>query len=161
VAVGRLQVEIDNVEGAFLNAVTQCLLHNMQMHHIPRAIVDFMEQVLMNQQTQLKFDGYTSNWISINNEITQGDLLSIILYIIYSSDLVDVAQARQGNEAIKELTLTFIDDMAFIAIGKDFKTTHEILTNMLERPNGGYEWSHTHNSKFKTNKFALIDFSMN
>jgi len=32
---------------------------------------------------------------------------------------------------------------------------------MLERPNGGYEWSHTHNSKFKTNKFALIDFSMN
>jgi len=35
---------------------------------------------------------------------------------------------RQGNEAIKELTLAFIDDMAFIAIGKDFKTTHEILT---------------------------------
>jgi len=32
---------------------------------------------------------------------------------------------------------------------------------MLERPGGGYDWSRNHNSKFETNKFALIDFSMN
>lgn len=32
---------------------------------------------------------------------------------------------------------------------------------MLERPGGGYDWASTHNSKFETSKFALVDFSMN
>jgi hypothetical protein len=85
----------------------------------------------------------------------------MIVYIIYSSDLVDVAKSLQGNKALKELTLAFIDDTAFIAIGADFEATHRILADMLERLGGGYDWSRNHNSKFETNKFALIDFSMN
>jgi hypothetical protein len=36
-----------------------------------------------------------------------------------------------------------------------------MLADILERPGGGYECSRVHNSRFETNKFALIDFSMN
>ncbi|KAG2063299.1 hypothetical protein BDR04DRAFT_973416, partial [Suillus decipiens] len=68
----------------------------------------------------LKFNGYTSEWFPVTNGIGQGDPLSIILYIIYSSDPVNIARPCQGHEALKELTLAFIDDTAFIAIGKDF-----------------------------------------
>jgi hypothetical protein len=32
---------------------------------------------------------------------------------------------------------------------------------MLKRKGGTFDWSHDHNSKFETSKFALIDFSMN
>ncbi|KAG2053941.1 hypothetical protein BDR06DRAFT_1008306 [Suillus hirtellus] len=91
----------------------------------------------------------------------QGDPLSMILYIIYNSDLVDIVKKRQGCAALKELTLAFVDDTAFIAIGKNFTETHDILKDMLERPNGGFKWSRSHNSHFETTKFALIDFSMN
>ena len=38
----------------------------------------------------------------------------MILFIIYNSDLVETA------ENSNELTLAFVDDTAFIAIGKDF-----------------------------------------
>ena len=79
----------------------------------------------------------------------------MILFIIYNSDLVDTA-----NDS-SELTLAFVDDTAFIAIGKDFQETHRILVDMLEREGGGYQWSKDHNSKFETSKFALIDFSLN
>lgn len=150
-----------DIEGAFPNAVTKRLIHNMRMRRIPGELIAFTERLLTHRQTQLKFDGFTSDWIPINNGIGQGDPLSMILYIIYSSDLVDVARTRRGNEALKELTLAFVDDTAFIAIGKSFEDTHEILADMLERPGGGYEWSRAHNSKFETNKFALMDFSMN
>jgi ribonuclease HI len=150
-----------DIEGAFPNAVTKRLLHNMRSRRIPRAIVDFTEQVLTNRKTQLRFDGYTSDWIPINNGIGQGDPLSMILYIIYNSDLVDIANRPRGRQALRELTLAFVDDTALVAIAKDFSTTHGILKDMMERPGGGYDWSRLHNSRFETSKFALMDFSMN
>ena len=54
----------------------------------------------------------------------------MLLYIIYNSDLVDIAKGKN------ELTLAFVDDAAFIAIGKTFQETDAILTNMLECEGG-------------------------
>jgi len=85
----------------------------------------------------------------------------MILYIIYNSDLVDVAKPRVGKGALKELTLAFVDNAAFIAIDTDFESAHNTLIDMMTRRHGGYEWSRDHNSCFETNKFALMDFSMN
>jgi hypothetical protein len=150
-----------DIEGEFPNAVTKRLLHNMHMRHIPGDLVHFTKQVLTNWQTQLRFDSYTSDWFPVTNGIGQGDPLSMILYIIYSSDLADIAKPHTGCEALKELTLAFVDDTAFVAVVKTFQDTHTILADMLERPGGGYNWSRAHNSKFETNKFALMDFSMN
>ena len=104
---------------------------------------------------KLKFDDYVSDWVPITNSIGQGNPLLMLLYIIYTSDLVDVANR------LNELTLAFVDDMAFIAIGKTFQETHVILTDMLECEGGGYQWSKNHNSHFEPSKFALIDFSLN
>lgn len=150
-----------DIEGAFPNAVTKHLLHNMRMRRIPTDLIHFTEQVLTHRQTQLKFDGYTSKWFPVTNGIGQGDPLFMILYIIYSLDLVDVAKPRVGRAALRELTLAFVDDTAFVTIAKTFTETHAILADMLECPDGGYDWSRAHNSRFETNKFALMDFSMN
>lgn len=106
---------------------------------------------------QLKFDSHLSDWIQIKNGIGQGDLLSMILYIIYDSDLVDIVAGHHK----KEWTLAFVDDTAFIAIGSSFREMHTILKHMLERPGGGYNWARDHNSKFETSKFALVDILMN
>jgi hypothetical protein len=77
----------------------------------------------------------------------------MVIYIIYNADLVDVSQGHPN-----ELTLAFVDDTAFIAIGSSTEKIQEMLQDMLKRAGGGFEWSHNHNSKFETNKFALIDF---
>ncbi|KIN94669.1 hypothetical protein M404DRAFT_83027, partial [Pisolithus tinctorius Marx 270] len=144
-----------DIEGAFPNAVTDRLLHNMRKRRLPREIVQFTERLLTNRKTRLRFDDYISNWVHIKNGIGQGDPLSMILYVIYSSDLADIAK---GN---KELTLAFVDNTALIAIGKTFEDTHYTLLNMMERENGGYDWSNQHNSRFETTKFALMDFTLN
>jgi hypothetical protein len=115
----------------------------------------------MNRSTCLHFHGFTSNWIPIRNGIGQGDPLSMILYIIYNTDLVEVAKPCKDRSTLEELTLAFVDDTAFVVIARDFHTTHHILKNMLECPGEGFNWSHAHNSRFKTNKFALMEFLMN
>ena len=144
-----------DIEGAFPNAVTNRLIHNMRKRRIPTSLTNFTERVLTGRRTKLSFDGFLSDWIPITNGIGQGDPLSMILYIIYNSDLVDVPKNKN------ETALAFVDDTAYLTIGADFASTHAALTDMLERPNGAFNWSTDHNSRFETSKFALIDFSMN
>jgi len=55
--------------------------------------------MLRGRKTKLHFDDYVSEWFDITNGIGQGDPLSMILYIIYDSDLVEIAKGKQ------ELTL--------------------------------------------------------
>ena len=81
--------------------------------------------MLRGRKTQLRFDNYTSNWFEIRNGIGQGDPLSMLLYIIYDSDLVDTPKSK------KELTLAFVDVTVFIATGNSFQETHDILLDML------------------------------
>jgi ribonuclease HI len=57
------------------------------------------------------------------------------------------------------MALAFVDDTAYVAVAKTFQETHEILTDMMERNGGGYQWSRQHNSRFETSKFALMDFT--
>ena len=143
-----------DIEGAFPNAVTDCLLHNMKKRRLPLAIVSFVERMIRGRRTQLRFDDYTSNWFEIRNGIGQGDPLSMLLYIIYDSDLVDISKGKN------ELTLAFVDDTVFLVIANSFQDAHNILLNMLERPGGGFAWSNDHNSRFEASKFALMDFTM-
>ncbi|KIJ19216.1 hypothetical protein PAXINDRAFT_70298, partial [Paxillus involutus ATCC 200175] len=89
----------------------------MRARRIPDSLVEFTDRLLQGRRTKLKFDGYLSEWISITNGIGQGDPLSMILYIIYNSDLVDTAKGRSKQE----LALAFVDDTAFVAIGKNFQ----------------------------------------
>lgn len=147
-----------DIEGAFPNAVTARLIHNMKKRRLTLELVSFTEHMLTGRRTQPRFDDFTSDWFPVDNGMGQGDLLSMICYLIYNSDLVEVAKGRIGRRR-EEIALAFIDDTAYIAIADSFEATHEILKDMLEREGGGYQWSREHNSKFETNKFALIDFT--
>ena len=120
-----------DIEGAFPNAVTDRLVHNMKKRRIPAVVISFVERMLKGRRTQLRFDDYTSDWFEIRNGIGQGDPFSMLLYIIYDSDLVDTPSNKN------ELTLAFVDDTVFLAIADTFQEAHNILLNMLTRPNGG------------------------
>ncbi|THH07034.1 hypothetical protein EW146_g9437, partial [Bondarzewia mesenterica] len=87
------------------------------------------------------------------NRIGQGDPLSIILYLYYNTDLLDVPHGP------KESATSFVDDAAFIAVGKTFSEMHKTLARMMKRAGGGIDWSKDHNSCFEDSKLALIDFS--
>ena len=143
-----------DVEGAFPNAVTARLLHNLRRRRIPTAIVNFVEQLLMNRKTRLKFDDYTSDIIDITNGIGQGDPLSMLLYILYNADLLDLPDNPLAEDAIG-----YVDDIALIATGVDFEETTHRLKDMMTKDGGGLQWSIDHNSKFEVTKSAVLHLS--
>jgi len=129
-----------DIEGAFPNAVTDRLIHNLRRRRIPEQYVRFIKQLLTGRRTKLKFDNFILELIEI---LGQGDPLSMILYILYNADLLDIT----GDEE-KEDALGYVDDAALVAIGVDFEET-----------TGGLQWSRDHNSNFEISKSVVMHVS--
>lgn len=143
-----------DVEGAFPNAVTSRLLHNLKKRRIPTIIVDFVRLLLTNRRTRLRFDDCTSEVIHITNGIGQGDPLSMLLYILYNADLLDLPDNPQTEDA-----LGYVDDIALVATGYNLEDTTNRLSAMMTKQDGGLQWSTEHNSRFEVSKSAILHFS--
>ena len=125
-----------DIEGAFPNAVTQRLLHNMHMRWLPEPYMKFIEQMLTDRHTRLKFDGFMSNWADIDNGIVQDDPLSMLLYLFYNADLIAMPKKE-------EVMITYVDDACYYMEGSDFEEAHDKLHDMMHREQGGYHMVRT------------------
>jgi len=91
--------------------------------------------------------------VNIDNGIGQGNPLSMILYLFYNADLLDIVKGK--GQAV----VAVVDDANLYAEGKTFEEAYRSILHMLKKPKGGLEWTHTHNSRFKNSKFAMLGFS--
>jgi ribonuclease HI/exonuclease III len=143
-----------DVEGVFPNAVTDRLLHNLKKRRIPETLIRFVANLLTNRRTRIRFDDYMSDYYDIKNGIGQGDPLSMLLYIIYNADLLEII-----DDDAKEDALGYVDDIALVAVGQDFEESTQRLQQMMTREEGGLKWSEEHNSRFEVNKSAIVHFT--
>jgi hypothetical protein len=58
-----------DIEGPFPNAVLAKLLHNLRKRGVSNKYMEFVSCMLHDRNTMLKFNGYTSDHIKINNRI--------------------------------------------------------------------------------------------
>ena len=140
-----------DIEGAFPNAVTKRLIHNLRKRRIPAKYVKFVENLLKGRRMRLRFDDYTSEPIEIRNGIGQGDPLSMILYIIYNADLLEIVDHDKGEDA-----LGYVDDVAILATGKNYEETTNKIEAIMTKDGGGIKWSREHNSKFEISKSVIL-----
>jgi hypothetical protein len=109
-----------------------------------------VENLLDGRTTRLRFDDYTSDSIQIDNGIGQGDPLSMIAFLFYNADLLDIAEYQN------ESTLAFVDDSLVAVEGDDFEDTTSDLSFFMNREDGGFDWSKRHNSSFEIDKLAVM-----
>ena len=140
-----------DIQGAFPNMVKEHLLHNMRDCKIPGNYLAFIESMLTHRRTWLKFNDFILGPISINNGTTQGCPLSMILYAFYNTPLIEVATLKH------ELSPGFMDDCAFLVRARNFNIMHQYIKDMMEHPQGRFEWSILHNSPFELTKLALMN----
>ena len=115
--------------------------------------MQFVSRMLSGRCTRLKFDDFLSDWVPIDNGIGQGDPLSMILYLFYNADLLEVATGK-GQAAV-----AYVDDANLYAEGDTYKEAYRSIREMLLKEGGAKEWTQTHQSWFKKSKFAMVGFS--
>jgi len=109
--------------------------------------------MLRDQVTTLRFNGYVSDKIPIDNRIGQGDPLSIVLYQYYNIDLIDIPKYKEEDAE------AYVDDAFMLASAKDFPSAHHKLADMMCREDGVVNWTKTHSSPLEYLKLALINFA--
>jgi len=67
-----------DIEGAFPNTNPEKLVHNLRKRRVPSKYAKFVQVMLRERITTLRFDGYVSDCILIDNGIGQGDPLSMV-----------------------------------------------------------------------------------
>jgi len=142
-----------DIEGTFLNMNPEKLVHNLRKQRVPTKYTSFVHNILRERFTTLKFDGYVSDRIPIDNGIGQGDPLSMVLYQYYNMDLLDIPKCT------KEDAVAYMDDTFMLASCKDFQSAHCKLAAMMGRAGGVEEWSKTYSSPLEYSKLTLINFT--
>src|SRR6266850_4038723 len=142
-----------DIEGAFPNAVLEKLIHNLRKCKIPLKHVEFVKNMLRGRLTTLRFNGYCSEQILIDNGTGQGDLLSMVLYQYYNADLLDIPDDNSDT------AVAYVDDTLLYTEVDTFEEAHLKLAKMMTKENGVAKWSKEHNSPLEYSKLALIDFA--
>jgi hypothetical protein len=142
-----------NIEGAFTNADNMQLVKNLAKRKIPRKLIAFITNMLRDRATILKFNGFSSKAITLNNGIGQGDLLSMALYQFYNADLLGIPMGLDKG------AIAYVDNAILLAIGNNFHTMHDKLVDMMTKPTGAINWAEKHNFCFEYSKLVLIDCS--
>lgn len=133
--------------------VNACLLHNMCSRCVSTPYIKLFDRMLSERQTILKFNDFLSDPISVTNGTTQGCPLSMLLYVFYNADLIEITWGK--NESV----FGFVDDMALVAVANTLTETHAMLKDMMEWPCGGVDWSVGQNSLYELPKLAFMDFT--
>ena len=89
--------------------------------------------MLSGRRTRLKFDDFSSDWVPIDNGIGQGDPLSMILYLFYNADLLEVATG-EGQAAV-----AYVDDTNLYAEGDTYEEAYRSIREMLLKEGGAKE----------------------
>jgi len=113
-----------DIKGTFPNTVPERLVHNLRKWRLPTKYINFVNNMLHDRVTTLKFDGFASDAIQIDNGISQGDLLLMVLYEFYNADLLDIPNSRDKD------AMAFVDDSFMLAVADSFEEASVAMTQL-------------------------------
>jgi hypothetical protein len=99
-----------NIKEAFDYIIKKQLLKRIIELRIPRDITRWTDSFLKGRKIQLVINGYTYQERDIKTEVLQKSSVSLILFIIYLSEVFEAIKAK-----ISIKTLSFADDIGLIA----------------------------------------------
>ena len=120
-----------DVKAAFPSAAVDVLLHEMRMCGVPGGHVEWFERRLQGRKTSLIFNDFKSETFDIEEGIDQGDSQSLIVWIIYNHQILNIFR-----KVAKETGFLYVDNAVVLVTGADFSNTHDKLLDVMNREGG-------------------------
>ena len=108
-----------DIKAAFLSMVPEWLFHNMHMRGLPAEHISWYRIRLTGRSTTLEFNDFCSLLFKIDSGVNQGCPLSVVGFLFYNADILDIPDKKNG-----ELASGFIDDIELIARGPTFEAAN-------------------------------------
>jgi ribonuclease HI len=143
-----------DIAQAFPSVNHERLLHNLRKRGVPGNLVNWVSSFLTDRFTHLKFDDFTSALLSASMGIPQGSPLSPILYLFYSSDLLEILDPAARDRFVAG----YIDDTMLAVESGTIRENIEKLSAIMPL---AFNWSRTHACSFDLGKFQLVHYTRN
>ncbi len=140
-----------NEKNAFDNVMHSRLLHDMKKRKVSRLLLEFVKNFLRNQRITITIDDYMMMKCSVNINISQDSLLSLILYLFYNMNLLKACDDIKLRTSFTD----FVNDINILIYKEFIKRNCRVFSEIYDRCK---QWSKTHDIKFLMTKHELIHF---
>jgi len=140
-----------NEKSAFNNVAYSKLLHDIKKRRVLRLLLKFVKNFLRNQRIMITINDYTTMKRSVNINISQNSLLSLILYLFYNVNLLEACD----DIKLRTNFTDFINNINILIYEKFMKCNCKVLSEIYDRCE---QWSKMHDIKFLKTKHKLIHF---
>ncbi len=141
-----------NEKSAFNNVMHSRLLHDMKKRKVSRLLLKFVKNFLKDQCITITINDYMMMKCSVNINISQNSLLSLILYLFYNMNLLKACD----NIKLRTNFINFVNDINILTYKEFTKCNCKVLNEIYDRCE---QWSKTHDIKFLITKHKLIHFT--
>lgn len=142
-----------DVKSAYPSVHHKRLIDILRKKECPEYLVRMIQQFLTDRSTSLRLEDYLSQDFMMENGLPQGSPVSVILYLIYNSDLLINKPISLTSQ---RLSIGFIDDITHLVANKNVEQNVEDLEAEGRR---SLRWGSTHGAIFDKRKAQLMHFT--
>lgn len=142
-----------DVKSAYPSVHRDRLWYTLYKHHCPPYLLKLIHGFLSERTTTIRLQDFLSDKFQVDNGLPQGSPLSVILYIVYNSDLLKL---NSLNPSSNEISLGFIDDVVHLVSSHSVEVNLKKLEDYASRT---LSWGNTHGAIFDKKKAQLIHFT--
>jgi len=118
-----------NEKSAFNNVMHSRLLHDMKKRKVSRLLLKFVKNFLKDQCITITINDYMMMKCSVNINISQNSLLSLILYLFYNMNLLKACD----NIKLRTNFINFVNDINILTYKEFTKCNCKVLNEIYDR----------------------------
>lgn len=130
------------VKSAYPSVQKQRLTHTLRRKTCPEYLVRQVENYLDARTTDLRLQDFVSEKFEVEDGLPQGSPLSVILYILYNSELLIDTKIELTSDKI---SLGFIDDVTHLVANKNIDMN---VLDLEEEGDRALNWGRKHGAIF-------------
>lgn len=142
-----------NVKSAYPLVHHKRLIDTLRKKECPEYLVRMIQQFLTDRHTSLRLEDYISTDFMMENGLPQGSPVSVILYLIYNSDLLI---NKPSSLTSQRISIGFIDDITHLVANQD---AEQNVLDLEAEGRRSLQWGSTHGAIFNKRKAQLMHFT--
>lgn len=142
-----------DVKSAYPSVHHKRLIDTLRKKECPEYLVRLIQQFLTDRTTSLRLENFNSQDFMMENGLPQGSPISVMLYLIYNSNLLIDKPISLTSQRI---SIGFLDDITHLVANADVEQN---IVDLEAEGRRSLRWGVTHGAIFDKRKAQLMHFT--
>lgn len=142
-----------DVKSAYPSVHHERLIDTLRKKECPEYLLQVIQQFLTDRSTSLRLEDFNSHDFKMDNGLPQGSPISVILYLIYNSNLLIDQPISLTSQRI---SIGFVDDTTHLVANQNIEQN---VIDLEAEGRRSLRWGSTHGAIFNKRKAQVMHFT--